>query len=523
MLLAIYDLSGIQSFVFAANSLKEIVGATEIIHEALFVNIPNLLKTNENDWMEKDFSFSENDAGKIVYIGGGNALIAFSDLEQEADFTRKLTKLIFLQSGGGIKLCHASIEVDFEKSLAENQKTLMEKLDQQKRITPVVTTAKGFSINAHDNASFEPIVLHENNLIATKKGFQKLKAFESAKSFDHLKIKDDDGSEIQFTNQFEYFSKKGYRNFVSIIHIDGNTMGIKIRNFVQGRPKSEDLIQSLDALRKMSAEINATYISVVKETINEISWEKDINNVIPFRPIILDGDDITVICRAEYAFEFVEIFMQKLSDRHLQSFFESGNASDDRLTAGTGIAFVKTKFPFHTGYDIAEQCCKNAKKYTRERNPEDVSSVDFHVCTGGVTTNITDYRKEKYEYQSGDSVYQLNLRPYYFDENNADEDYFNYKTFKRTQQMLIDPKQLELGDSIARSKLKGLRNIYTQGSTSAKIYGDYLQARHSGKGNEEIANILSEIFVMIDSKNFGKYFDVLDILDIVNNKTEGVN
>ncbi|GHU34177.1 hypothetical protein FACS1894105_00490 [Clostridia bacterium] len=495
MILAIYDLSGIQSYVFATNKLREMIGASEIIHKALFMNIPQLLGENEDEWITSPFTFT--DKSRTVYIGGGNALVAFTSDAEYKRVTRELQKRIFEQAGGALKLCSAYIVADDTKSLAENQKILMDKLDKNKRVTPAVSTAPCFSINEYDNITFEPVLLFDNRY-TTRSEYLKNEAYKAY-------IKSADAS--RFTTDVDDFKKTGEsKNYVAVIHIDGNTMGMQIRNFVQNLPVEAGQIANLDKLKLLSSEINKKFEDVLTETINGMYGSGD--DKILFRRIIADGDDITVICEAEKAIDFVAKFCDNLTPIVIKP------NTVIKVTAGAGIAFVKLGFPFYLAYEFAEQCCKNAKKETISRDcsgDNAKSSFDYQMIYGGITGDIPDFREHNYCFEHGENKFKLIRRPYIFGANEPEFDY--EKGFKTNLKLIFDA----LKNKFARSKLKGLRNAYGQGYESAVTFGEYLAAReHNGKNND-FASKLSSVF---DSSHYAPFFDVLDILDLLKPELE---
>ena len=97
MILALYDLSGIQKFIFSTNKVKEIIGASIVVNKALFENIPEMLGEDTDDWKKGEFTFGDGDTQKIVYIGGGNALLMFDGFETEKAFSDKLSERVFFQ------------------------------------------------------------------------------------------------------------------------------------------------------------------------------------------------------------------------------------------------------------------------------------------------------------------------------------------------------------------------------------------------------------------------------------------
>jgi len=565
MILTIYDLSGIQSYIFATNKLKDMIGASFIVNEALFKNIPKLFGEKNNDWEKeakdgKPFDLNGKNA-KTIYIGGGNALVMYENQTIANEKTRELQKKIFEDAGGSLKLCTASIELNERISLSANQKKLMDLLDTNKRKTPNVSTAKGFSINAHDNVNFEP-VLRFGDKFATKSKYLKNEMYYKKKRENGLNIfKDLDTGNLCFVNEFDNekdkksdeivddklkkleFIKKDSKNYIAVIHMDGNTMGMKIREFVKAQ-EGKDLnaiLAGLGKLKKLSYEINTTYNDVLSYTIKEIYKNYEINKdgekfekfEIPFRPVILDGDDVTVICAATDAFKFVDTFMRKLGEKGLESL------QDFKLTAAAGIAFVNIGFPFYTAYDIAEQCCKNAKKVTLKRKDREgreykydnsKSSMDFQICYSGVTGSISDFRETNYTFSKKENnekaIYILNIRPYTFvDDNEAVYSYNGDRGFEGIRKAIVNK-------TIARSKLKGLRNEYGASVLAAKTYGNFLLARAEGESEEakKTAELLSEPFFFEsihenkdgekESRYYAKFFDVLDVLDFIESEQE---
>ena len=51
--IAIYDISGIQSFIFSTNKLREMVGGSKIVHKILFELLPKKLGYEKRN-AEKD-------------------------------------------------------------------------------------------------------------------------------------------------------------------------------------------------------------------------------------------------------------------------------------------------------------------------------------------------------------------------------------------------------------------------------------------------------------------------------------
>lgn len=484
MYLTIYDLSGMQKYIFATNVLREIAGASKIIHDALFGNIPKLVKEKE-----------------IVYIGGGKAMICTDYIPDE--ITRELHRRVFEASGGALRLCSATVEVNSDNdSLASKQRELNLKIEKIKGTMPSVKTAQGFSINAHDNTTFEPLLLFGDK-VSTKSSYLKEKAYN-----------DISADEYKYINDFADFRSDaaGDRNYLAVIHIDGSTMGMKIQQFTEKlERKGLPFEEQLKKLGKLSKEINEAFSGILNKTVCAIFKDrKNESGKLPFRKVVCDGDDVTVICLASDAFKFTETFMEKLAEYEFKAF------GGETITAGAGIAIVKFRFPFSAAYSIAEELCKNAKKkalaldYNEDKSR---SCMDFHVCYGGATTDIKEFRRRNYLVDN----YNLAMRPYIFGD---EEEPFSYLKFKKALEKFRN------GKPIAKSKLMGLQNAYGKGKAAVDQYCEMLKARHTGE-DKKIAEQLADAFIEIESKDtdksieqYAKYFDALDVLDFVTSAGE---
>lgn len=520
--LAIYDISGIQSFIFATNKLREMAGGSEIVHRALFKFIPEKLRYGKSSWQDEDFSQKIYDGrkGNIIYIGGGNALVLFKDKATYEAVTIDLQKEIFELSGGGIRLCHAAIEapaLDGSGSFVDDiQRPLMQELTLYKQKNPPIQTVRGFAFGAQDTETQEPLIRvakkgeqvwrsekessASSSLYASYSRYKKDQIFYESKN----KEKSTDSIRQYFADNFEQFRDKDEKSFVAVVHIDGNTMGKQIINFANGL-KATPLTNQLNEMRSLSKEIASVYTNTLHATVNEIfedeitsAEENSGNGTIPYREILADGDDITIIIKANKALQFCETFVKKLEDQNSKKYLILQNF---HLSVGIGIAFVHDKFPFSTAYDIAEQLCKNAKKrgleYPIPTNSTGDSlilthsSMDFQIVKSGMTTDVKTFRENNYILPDGK---KLHFRPYIY--NSGDHDY----------QHLIDTyKELS---KISKNKLRDLYYAYSCNESEVDYVIQMIKARtmvelEAWEPKENNG----------DKVQFAKYFDVLDIFD----------
>lgn len=102
--------------------------------------------------------------------------------------------------------------------------------------------------------------------------------------------------------------------------------------------------------------------------------------IIPARPIVLGGDDVTVIVRADLAIDFASRLLELIEET--TSHEEIGG-----LSACAGVAIVGRGTPFFVGNALAESLCsyakREAKRMERSRGEAWPSALAFHLQTHG--------------------------------------------------------------------------------------------------------------------------------------------
>jgi hypothetical protein len=183
-----------------------------------------------------------------------------------------------------------------------------------------------------------------------------------------------------------------------------NTVDKKGADFISTfRGFSKALDQSTKAAAKKA------YLEVMK------SYPIKSEDLLPFRPIVIGGDDLTVICRADIALEFSKHFLNYFEAETKMNFEDLPVKIDylkQGLTACAGIAFIKESYPFHYGYHLAETLCSEAKKAAREGlNSDELTSscLMFHKVQASF---VEDYKEiQERELKAGEI--RLDFGPYY--------------------------------------------------------------------------------------------------------------
>lgn len=176
---------------------------------------------------------------------------------------------------------------------------------------------------------------------------------------------------------------------LALLHADGNGVGA----LIQGGG-----VRDFEAFSKSLSQATQNAFLDATQSIIAISSQD-----IPLRPIILGGDDLTVILRASDALAFTIAYL-KAFEKHTST-LQGLTHQNTHLTACAGLVFIKSKWPFYQAHTIAEDLCKASKKALRTQGPTP-SGLLFHRIT---TSLVEDWDAIlKHELKDG----QLSYGPY---------------------------------------------------------------------------------------------------------------
>lgn len=466
MILALYDCRSKQEYIYRTNKIKEISGGSKLLSNVYQRFIDKAQKNgisfrNNGDWTVGKFSLKDlersDNSAEVVYIGGGNLMIIYKNKDTYITANKIFSKML-LEETWTISAIVSCTEVtgdfnnDRQKLYAQNA--------LKKNTGYISEPCSVLPFTQVDMLTYMPICKKDkiSQQSLSRESVCKLNAYEEMltnKTPTTIYLDD-----IVF--------KKGSDSILAVIYIDGNNMGAKLKDSLGN---SSDYDECINSLRAFSIKTNNDFVEQPIEEIEKMLSEMQNKHIeyAKYRKVIAGGDEITLICNAHIVPEILDTYFKTLDSENSNNY------------ACAGVALFHSHAPFSEVYKIAEQCCENGKKCSREYG-SNANFVDFHFCRAGITNDM-DIVREKQE--SG-----LTARPYRVDgEHNG----FSFEKF------LSLAKELK---NIGRSNIKDLSVSIIKGESYYRF---------------EIERINSHFRTNIDPKNEKTrkmIFDIAQVYDL---------
>ena len=197
-------------------------------------------------------------------------------------------------------------------------------------------------------------------------------------------------------------------DWLAVIHADGNGLGQIFLDFGEASncKGPENWCEYLNKLRRFSLALDECTIraygfavnnlyehlkALLAQGSNKVTLNENGQIVLPLLPLILGGDDLTLICDGRYAIQFAKDFLSEFENETAKNEVIkpiAGNAlCVERLSSCAGVAIVKPHFPFHAAYGLAKDLLQSAKtvksklqhKCRGESVPYPASALDYHI------------------------------------------------------------------------------------------------------------------------------------------------
>lgn len=421
----------IQSFILASDKLRDMVGATELVEQIsdlLEKTIAALAPANHHEVLTKA-------AGVVrVWFADENDALALAQVWPMvcAHALPGLDVIQTVQPSPSSDYLQAVNNAETSLASAKNLRTPLLPLPtppvaRTQRTGNAAVTSDRLPENEREDidACLYAKRLCRNASQGTSSIFQRIgldtEGWETPKDFDGISGKE--------------------RSYLGILHADGNGLGkllIALSNHFQKLKPDPDIVKNFyrdlsETIKEITREALVSAWDSMLASLDQPALPTK-KQILPALPIVLAGDDVTFLFRADLAAPFAANFLAKFSEisetllASLSEKFSSLHLGDidspeqiRRFSAGAGIVFCKPGFPFSHAYALCESLAKHAKNHAKSLAKKNQTPVlpafSFHqISASGSAREFLDILDTEL---AGDtfqkSPISLSCSPYYLE------------------------------------------------------------------------------------------------------------
>ncbi|MBL8252681.1 MAG: hypothetical protein JNJ76_03675, partial [Candidatus Competibacter sp.] len=326
--------------------------------------------------------------------------------------------------------------------------------------------------------------------------------------------------DLVWTNHFDKLGRShGEQSMLGIIHFDGNSLGQRFEG-THSLPELCELSEQVNEAGKSTLRTALEWVTANLDGIRDVdqggfSLSIDAQSrkpCFPVRPIVYGGDDITLVCDARLALDLAAELLRAWH-RH------TGDLLVEPAHACAGIALVRAHYPFYRAYQLAEDLCKETKRYLRTEHGEsaNISALDWEFIAGAGLTAFKQRRDSDLYRIVSDTQEKLHARPYYVIGNPpATAPYRDWDWFRKTLVHALQEQEE------THTRFKELADILHQGSSATKIYLDRWRDRF-GLSRAERYDLDAKVLCLPEPKGFSlpdafpnnetPYLDAIELMD----------
>ena len=462
------EVGGIQTFLFATGKLKEMIGASECVNavtDSLYDDVCKRL----------DFTKAQTPqeaTGKWVWAQQCNAgvLALVVPNEQAAKAFLHTFSRLALEQYPGLPLFGTVCAIGAD-GLQNARQTASKDIAKQRATRPVPCgmpmlpfveaapldglPAVGLDKTEQDterNAFISlPSATRRNKNLLEQAG-RRLKDAHDDVVLAALPEHVAGAVQVQWCDNLDEMLAGEERKRLALVHMDGNDLGALFQDMLAtGQERWKEIKQFSQGLEAANtAAFKAGLQAVVKADV--AFWRKTGKPLakeyrVPLRPLVMGGDDITVLVRADLALAFITAFT---------TMFEKQTVLPGKaISLGVGMVVMPSSYPFAKAYGLVEELLKSAKKKTMGVTPRR-SSLDYLVLTSDVDESLAAYRKRTAVAADGKA---LTCKPFELHGNE-------FEAFQK--------KALDVLNRLPRSQIRGAAELCRDGEKATRKHYENL-------------------------------------------------
>lgn len=395
------------------NDLKSIIGASELVDRICTSMFDEYAPRDDSQTIKRD----DSQTIKNIVRAAGNIKVIFSEQGDCKRAFEEFPKKVMM-AAPGITISQAVVVFEDDP---EHYGTAIDKLEERlraERNKPVRPLYPGVIGMARAPKTGEPAVTERGTVedkefvdYATSRKLDVLSKGKGYQDYSNLVMRAF-GREVDdlLIDNDQLAQGCGW---LAVVHADGNGFG----EIVQKLGRDRELFPN------MSIKINECTQGAFKDAIEEIYPHDKASGQYGIRPLVLSGDDVTFICRADIAVPFVKSFLYYFEENTKNGLAEMAKQIKDAetqellsrgLTACAGIAFMKPSYPFHYAYDLAESLCHAAKVDAKQIKAAP-SCLMFYKIQDSIISDWKVMAARELDYSGGSYLFG----PYYLNKQEG--------------------------------------------------------------------------------------------------------
>ena len=417
--LYMFTTSGLQRFIFATQKLKEVIGASQLIID---------LTEDYLDAALRQAGIPE-DSVTTVQRAGGSAILEFSKKRHVETFYQVWPPVVS-EVAPGLEFQQWASPLTSDNYFDDLQRG-WDALSAGRNIgrppapevAPVALRAPRTGNAAVDRLHYSGEDDEEEQLIdaASARKLEASKHNDDAAAGVAPRDIDDDWWGRKWAVEMGQIADDD--SHIALVHADGNRIGGFLIDVADNMTHSGlDAGDIRDFYRIFSDQLaEATKRAVIDAMSamrdSEDDWAED---QIPARPVVIGGDDVTLILPTDCALDVTEQFLRAFRDQTAAMLDDLRDDFGDldvlrepqyrHFTACAGITFQKHKYPLVQAADHTEDLCGFAKRQSAVDDGSTASSLMFHLISDSSSVDFETRLHHKFVDQQ--SQMRIHAGPY---------------------------------------------------------------------------------------------------------------
>lgn len=407
MNLVLIATSGNQAYIFATNKLRENVGASELTARVGTRFVWDAVKDGggkvppESDRRDPDKypALNTQNPVEVILAVSGKALLLVRDAALGRQIVQAVTRRA-LREAPGLEV-RGVVSRDFNFA-SDPLHPLIGEVHREFEVVrsrlpgpaarfqrlPIIVECASSGLPAQRVATEGDQLAADERKPYSAQTFFKLSARKSWEERRDEILKRHNDTSARLTDATTDLEKLGC-DWLAIVHADGNGLGQVFLRFDQ-ESQAKDNRDYITKLRNFSLALDEC---TEKAFCCSLAVFRPRRNVTPMVPLVLGGDDLTVVCDGRQALQFTKKFIDCFEEETrghpgINLILKSG------VTSCAGVAIVKPHFPFFAAYQLAEELLRSAKKIAKASPNQFVSAIDYHILYDASGPDLQRIRRE---------------------------------------------------------------------------------------------------------------------------------